>query len=89
MTDDNIKLEFDTDPATGTLQEELERLSGQRHYEIRKHFYAIADHLKPLMEQLELADTDNGGFAGPLLDEHLMVAACVDLFEKLKIGNHL
>lgn len=88
MTDD-IKLEFDTDPETGTLREEMLRLKAERSNAIRRHFYAVSDHLRPLMHHLEMADLDNGGFAGPLLDEHLLVAACVDLFEKLKIGQHL
>ncbi len=88
MTDD-IKLEFDTDPPTVTLQEELARLSPARHDEIRKHFYAVADHLRPLVDALELADLDNGGFAGPLIDEHLMACAMLELFAKLKIGQHL
>ena len=87
--DDDIRLEFDTDPDTGTLQEEVARLSSERHNAIRKHFYAIADSLRPLVDELELADLDNGGFAGPLLDEHLMACAMLDLFEKLKIGSHI
>lgn len=87
--DDDIKLEFDTNPETGTLQEELARLSPYRFAKIRQSYQAIADNLRTLVDELELADLDNGGFAGPLIDEHLMACAMLELFDKMNTGKHV
>jgi len=72
-----------------TVKSELSKLSPERFSTIRQQFYAIADNLRPLLTELEMADLDNGGNGGPLIDEHLLLCEIVTLFDKLKIGSHI
>lgn len=48
--------------------------------EIRESYYRIAENLRPLVNALEIADLENGGPAGPLLEEHYIFC---ELLEKL------
>jgi hypothetical protein len=72
-----------------TVKSELAKLSPERFNAIRQRYYAIADNLRPLMTELEMADLNNGGNGDALLDEHLIVCEIVTLFDKLKIGSHI
>ncbi len=55
--------------------------------EIRESYYRIADNLKPLADALEKADADQGGHAGPLLDEHFLFLQMYDLLRKSDLGG--
>ena len=72
-----------------TVKSELSKLSPKRFNTNRQQFYAITDNLRPLLAELEMADLDNGGNGGPLIDEHLLLCEALEIFEKLKIGKHL
>lgn len=54
--------------------------------EIRQAYYAISDNLGSLSEALEIADLDNGGPAGPLLEEHYIFCELLRKFDESVLG---
>ena len=72
-----------------TVKSELATISPERHAEIRSLYYKLAESLKPLAHELEMADLDTGGEAGPLLDQHFIICEMMDSFRRVELGIHL
>ncbi|WP_436717413.1 hypothetical protein U8335_11155 [Roseiconus lacunae] len=72
---------------TADLRTALQELDPTTYQEIRESYYRIADNLKPLADALEKADADQGGNAGPLLDEHFLFLQMYDLLRKSNLGG--
>ena len=72
-----------------TVKTELAKLDPRRAGLLRDFYYDLAAALPQLAEDLEMADLDNGGAAGPLLDQHLVVCEMMDLFKRIELGKHL
>jgi hypothetical protein len=54
--------------------------------EIREAYYRIAENLRPLVTALETADLDNGGPAGPLLEEHFIFCQLLEKLDESALG---
>ncbi|MFG0291468.1 MAG: hypothetical protein ACF8CQ_25110 [Rhodopirellula sp. JB044] len=72
---------------TADLRTAMQQLDPTTYQEIRESYYRIADNLKPLADALEKADADQGGDAGPLLDEHFLFLQMYDLLRKSNLGG--
>jgi len=77
-----------TTPAA-TVKTELAKLDPRRAGLLRDLYYDLGAALPQLAEELEFADLDNGGEAGPLLDQHLIVCEMLELFRRIELGKHL
>lgn len=78
-----------TQTDTRTVKGELDQLTGQRLNELRALYYGIADNLAPLAEQLEFADLETEGDAGPLIEQHLILCQMMEAFKKIELGKYL
>ncbi|MGB7325372.1 MAG: hypothetical protein WBD31_10920 [Rubripirellula sp.] len=54
--------------------------------EIRESYYRIAENLRPLVDALEIADLDNGGPAGPLIEEHYIFCELLEKLDESVLG---
>ena len=67
------------------LRNAMQKLDSDTYQRIREDFYRIADNLKPLADNLEMADADVGP-EGPLLEEHYIFIQMYDLLRKSELG---
>jgi len=80
---------FRDEPPAKTVQSELKKLDPRRVNLLREFFYKVADALPQLAEELEFADCDLGGEAGPLLEQHIAVCEMLEAFKKVELGRYL
>lgn len=74
---------------TKNVKSELDQLDIRRRSLLRDFFYRVSDALPQLAEELEFADLDNGGEAGPLLEQHLAVCEMLESFKRVELGKYL
>lgn len=74
---------------TKTVQSELRQLDARRTALLKDLYYRISDALPQLAEELEFADLDLGGEAGPLIEQHLLVCEMMQAFDKIDLGKYL
>jgi hypothetical protein len=67
------------------LRTEMNWLAPETYQEIRRSYYKIAEELRPLSDALEQADAELGP-AGPLLEEHYLFCAMLDLLNTSVLG---
>ncbi len=68
------------------LRELFRNMDTNKAQEIREAYYALSDNLGSLSEALEIADLDNGGPAGPLLEEHYIFCELLQKFDESVLG---
>ena len=74
---------------TKTTESELKQLDPRRASLIREFYYKVEDALPQLAEELEFADLDLGGDAGPLLEQHLVICEMMTLLNRVDVGKYL
>lgn len=72
-----------------TLRTELKQISNPRFNAIRESYYKLAESIPILSDELEKADLENGGNAGPLLDEHFIMLEIMDILKRSNLGQCL
>ena len=77
-------------PNDSLLIAELSKLPPRRRDLVKQAYYRTIEGLQQLQRELEFADMDTGGKAGPLLDLHFVTLNVMEQAEKLGgLGRNL